>query len=237
MGEDWMPLLTLAMSERQFLELPRHPAYRYEYRDHHARLTPQPRYFHAILDLDSITALPGLPARSILASDVQELTRMFTQSFAHTQPYAGLDQGSLRAAARLALERTLHGGDGPWIEEASFVALDGNEAVGCVWVTLLPQGDPGDWRSYYWSEPPPADYLKQRLGRPHLTWIFVAPSWARRGIGRNLLAAAATSLAGLGYEQLLTTFMAGNDTSMLWHWKNGFRPVSRHEPPSLMRDP
>ena len=50
-------------------------------------------------------------------------------------------------------------------------------------VTLLPQGDLTDWESYYWREPPPAEAIAQRLGRPHLTWIFVGPFHGGEGIG------------------------------------------------------
>jgi hypothetical protein len=38
-----------------------------------------------------------------------------------------------------------------------------------------------------------------------------------------LLAAAGNALLELGYRELLTTFMLGNESSMLWHWRNGFR--------------
>jgi L-amino acid N-acyltransferase YncA len=42
-------------------------------------------------------------------------------------------------------------------------------------------------------------------------------------MGTALLAAATRELLRLGYTELLSTFMLGNDSSMLWHWRNGFR--------------
>jgi hypothetical protein len=27
----------------------------------------------------------------------------------------------------------------------------------------------------------------------------------------------------MGFVQLATTFLVGNDASMLWHWRNGFQ--------------
>jgi hypothetical protein len=88
-------------------------------------------------------------------------------------------------------------------------------------VTLLPPGDPCAWDSYSWPGPPPEDSIARRLGRPHLTWIFAAR--AGQGTGTALLAAAVRGLLGLGYTELASTFLLGNESSMLWHWRNGFR--------------
>jgi GNAT superfamily N-acetyltransferase len=95
--------------------------------------------------------------------------------------------------------------------------------VGAALVTLLPDRDATDWDSYHWHEPPPPDCIARRLGRPHLTWIFVHPAAAGRGIGSALLRQVAAALRGLGYTELASTFLAGNDSSMLWHWRQGFR--------------
>ena len=59
-------------------------------------------------------------------------------------------------------------------------------------------------------------------GQPHLTWIFVAPFSKRHGIGTRLLAEAVAALRSHGYRHLLSTFLVGNDSSLLWHWRNGF---------------
>ena len=90
-------------------------------------------------------------------------------------------------------------------------------------MTLLPDEDPADWDSFQWREPPPADCVERRLGRPHITWVFVSPWHAGRGTGTALLATAAAALRELGYRQLASTFLLGNDSSMLWHWRNGFQ--------------
>src|SRR5438046_2509923 len=69
---------------------------------------------------------------------------------------------------------------------------------------------------------PPADAVDQRRGQPHLTWVFVSPWVAGHGLGTCLLNRAAQALWKLGYTELLSTFLLGNDSSMLWHWRNGF---------------
>ncbi len=65
--------------------------------------------------------------------------------------------------------------------------------------------------------------MARRLGRPHLTWIFVHPFAAGQGAGTALLRAATRGLLALGYAELASTFLLGNESSTLWHWRNGFR--------------
>jgi ribosomal protein S18 acetylase RimI-like enzyme len=120
---------------------------------------------------------------------------------------------------------TREGNDGPLIEPACFVAEDASDGqpVGAVLVTLMPEGDPNEFRSFRWREPPPPDWLERSLGRPHLTWIFVGPWDAGHGIGSALLAEATRHLLAHRYRELVSTFLLGNDASLLWHWRNGFR--------------
>jgi hypothetical protein len=42
-------------------------------------------------------------------------------------------------------------------------------------------------------------------------------------VGTALLTATGNALLDMGFNQLVTTFISGNDSSMLWHWRNGFR--------------
>ena len=52
---------------------------------------------------------------------------------------------------------------------------------------------------------------------------YIVTAFKGDGIGTSLLVAAVQSLRTAGYRRLLTTFIAGNDSSMLWHWRNGFQ--------------
>jgi GNAT superfamily N-acetyltransferase len=240
MCDQWMTALKLPLTWEQFLRLPRNPAYKYEYFDATAWLSPRPRYYHALLDLASLADAPREGAdvkavlRPVVEADWEELAPLFAAAFERQQPFGGLDDEPREAAARKALAHTRNGGDGPWVERASFVATDRGGAVGAILVTLLPPDDPTDWDSYHWREAPPADAVARRLGRPHLTWVFVSPFDAGRGVGTALLSAAARELLALGYTELASTFLLGNDSSMLWHWRNGFRllqyPGSRRRP-------
>ncbi len=231
MCDDWMPGLTLPLTLEQFHQLPRHPAYKYEYLDGVAYLSPRPRHYHAVLDVQAFARRPAEePAAEIRiqparAEDFANLEGLFAAAFHRTQPFGSLDDATRKQAARECLERTRTGGDGPLIEPASFVAtsVEKDAPVGAIFITLLPDGDPADWDSYYWSEPPPADCVERRLGRPHLTWVFTGPLSAGHGIGTALLAAAVRELLRLGFTELASTFLLGNDASMLWHWRNGFR--------------
>lgn len=230
-----MPTIKLALTGEEFHRLPRNAAFRYEYIHGEACLSPRPRHYHALLDLRPMPVPEELHLGTATAEDFPALVPLFAEAFAHIQPYGSLDEASRLEASRQALERTRTGGDGPWVQPASFVARQGTHPTGAIFITLLPDGDPSEWDSYRWQEPPPEDCLARRLGRPHLTWIFVRPWSAGQGVGTGLLAAASNALLDLGYRELLSTFMIGNDSSMLWHWRNSFRllayPGSRRRVP------
>jgi GNAT superfamily N-acetyltransferase len=222
MCDHWMPLIKLPLSAEQFWQLPRNGAYKYEFIEGQMYLSPRPRHYHALLDLQPLPAPQALALRQIAADDWEALAPVFAGAFRTVQPFGSLDDDTRVVAARQALDRTRTGGDGPLIEPASFVAVEDGSPTGAVLITLLPDGDPVAWDSYQWLEPPPADCIARRLGRPHLTWVFVSPWHAGRGLGSELLAAAVNALLALGFTQLLSTFMIGNDASALWHWRNGF---------------
>src|SRR5437762_3088032 len=221
MSDEWMPHIELPITWEQFHQLPRNGAYKYEYLGGRALLSPRPRHFHAILDLQPFTVEEAIAVHPVTADDFPAVERLFGAAFRDVQPYGGLDQETRAQAAHRAVEKCRNGGDGPLIEQASFVALseDRQKLVGAILITLLPDGDPCDWSTYYWSEAPPADCILRRLGRPHLTWIFVSPLERGRSVGTALLAASVRELHGLGYRSLLSTFMLGNEWSALWHWR------------------
>jgi hypothetical protein len=241
MCDEWMPTIELPLTLEQFQQLPRNPAYKYEYRNDKACLTPRSRHYHAILDLSPMTLSNEVEIRSIKSAELEKLVPLFAATFHNIQPYGSLDDETRLKAARHAMERTRTGGDGPLIEQASFMSFEKppscekatTEPMGAILVTLLPEGDPCEWDSYRWEEPPPANCIERRLGRPHLTWVFVSHYLAGRGVGTALLAASVNALSNLAFKQLLTTFMVGNDSSMLWHWRNGFRLLSYPGSPRL----
>jgi GNAT superfamily N-acetyltransferase len=226
MCDEWMRGLQLVLSAEQFHALPRNGAFRYDHLGGTAYVTPRPKHYHALLDLTPlpVDAIEGVALRAVRPDDWAALGALFADAFDHVQPFAALDDATRAEAADKCLMRTRTGGDGPWIDRASFVAHDDEGTLlGSILLTLLPARDPCDWGSYQWLEPPPDDCIERRLGRPHLTWVFVAPGCAGHGVGTLLLAAAVRELLAMGYRELLSTFMIGNESSTLWHWRNGFR--------------
>jgi hypothetical protein len=237
MCDQWMPLIELPLTMEQFHQLPRNPAYKYEYLNGKAHLSPRARHYHAVLDLERQPVSEDVQIRAIKGNELDDLVSLFCGAFHSIQPYGSLDEVTRQQAGRHAMERTRTGGDGPLIEQASLVAINKSKrpgtTIGAILVTLLPAGDPTDVDSYYWQEPPPDDCISQRQGRPHLTWVFVSPLETGCGVGTALLTAAGNTLLNMGFSQLFSTFISGNDSSMLWHWRNGFRllpyPGSRRE--------
>ena len=50
--EKWYPFIKLPLTIEQFHQLPRNPAYKYEYIDGEAWLTARPKAYHALLTLE-----------------------------------------------------------------------------------------------------------------------------------------------------------------------------------------
>jgi GNAT superfamily N-acetyltransferase len=226
MCDEWMPVVKLAIPIDLFHQLPRNPAYKYEYFGSQAHLTPRPKFYHALVELARLPAAVPLPrdvtVRPVQEEDIIDLEHVFAGAFARQQPYASLEAERRLEAARLALAKVRSGVDGPWIRQASMVAVDKAHPIGAIFITLLPDEDPAEWDSFHWRMPPPEDWRQSQLGRPHVTWVFVSPWQVGHGTGTALLAAAADVLRQMGYRQLASTFLLGNESSMLWHWRNGF---------------
>jgi GNAT superfamily N-acetyltransferase len=230
--DKWFSAIELPLTFEQFEQLPQNPAYKYEYFEGTAWLSPRPKSYHAVLDLPAfappIETLTEEPVhiRPLVDDDWESLPGVFAAAFHRVQPFASVDDDTRLQAARECLQSTRDGREGPLIAEACLVATaESDEALlGGVLTTLIPPGDLTDWSTFRWKTPPPPDAVARRMGGPHLTWIFVSPWFARSGVGTALLDAAVRGLVRLGYTELASTFLLGNDSSLLWHWRMGFRP-------------
>jgi hypothetical protein len=237
MVDRWFSGIELPLTFEQFLRLPTNPAYKYEYFGGAAHLSPRPKECHVLLELRArgddqdapVDPLESVRIRPLAASDWDPLGEVFAGAFHRVQPFASLGDAQRLEAGRQCLQFTREGGDGPLIERACFAAVETEDdrPCGAILVTLLPDRDLSETFDLRWKEPPPADWAERRIGRPHLTWIFVG-HWSREhGIGSALLAAATEALLGLGYRALASTFLVGNEASALWHWRNGFQLSGR----------
>jgi Acetyltransferase (GNAT) family len=232
MLDQWFSVIKLPISWRQFHRLPRNPAYKYEYLQKSAWLSPRPKFYSARLALVDDPAGPALATdlpdavafRRLEDRDWPRLSRIFAGSFERVQPFASLGDRRRLESARACLKHTREGCDGPIIGPACHVAVDlkDGDPIGAVLVTLVPPVDLDDIWSLRWKTPPPPECVELRLGHAHLTWIFVGRGIAGSGVGTALLAEASRGLRELGYTELISSFILGNDSSMLWHWRNGF---------------
>jgi GNAT superfamily N-acetyltransferase len=233
MLDRWFSIIKLPLSLRQFHRLPRNPAYKYEYLEKAAWLSPRPKFYSARLALSPSSSGPpseiaaqdeAIRFRLLEDRDWPKLSRLFAASFDRVQPFASLGEKRRLDAARDCLKSTRDGCDGPVIRPACHVAFDARDGdpVGAVLVTLVPRVDLDDFWSLRWKTPPPPDCIERRLGHAHLTWIFVRPRLAGYGIGSALLAHTSNSLIKRGYTELISSFILGNESTMLWHWRNGF---------------
>ena len=229
MRDEWFRAIELPLNWKQFHELPRNAAYKYEYFDDHAWLSPRPKSYHAVLPLTPRAAETRVDVQGPIAvrpledADWEDLPLVFAVAFARVPPFSSMEDEERRQAGRACLEHTRDDGDGPLIRQACFVAMtEDHHLVGAILVTLAPRGDLTEFGSLHWRKKPPKNAVERRLGRAHVTWVFVAPMFAGHGVGSAMLSSAVNGLVGLGYTELVTTFISGNDSSMLWHWRNGF---------------
>jgi GNAT superfamily N-acetyltransferase len=231
MLDQWFRPLHLPMSVEQFRLLPRHSAFKYEYHDGQAWLSPHPRMFNGLLDLTHFSPRDTsqvqnsqLVIRPLEADDWPRLPKLFAAAFESVPPFSALCDKDRLTASSQCLHQAHSGGDGPILDKACFVAEVGpGKLAGAVIVTLIPKREEGDWWDGCWASLPATDAARHLFGRPHLTWVFVAPLLARHGVGSALLERAVAGLTAQGYAELASTFLMGNDSTMLWHWRNGFR--------------
>jgi hypothetical protein len=225
--DDLYRRIELPITIDHFHTLPRNSAYKYEYFGGRAVLTPRPKFQRGVLDLRLLPKEGDWEVRPLPAGEVLSLAGAFYAAFVWQQPFASLDEDAGRAAAHECLRRTAEGDDGPLIPPACFQVFDGHfeGPVGAALVTLEPEAVADDPFAGSWKDGPPVDAVERRLGCPHLTWIFVNSWVTRRGAGTRLLAEVVEALIGLGYDRLASTFPQGNDPSVFWHWRNGFRLV------------
>ena len=231
MIDDWFEVIELPITIEQFHRLPTNPAYKYEYFDDTAYLSPRPKCYEAMLDLgpvevpEEIDAWGPVVLRPLREEDWEAFPPLFAGAFQRVQPFCGLDDDRRLRAAKECLVKTRAGGDGPLLPDACAVAVNKGDGhpVGAALVTLRKvREDDG------------ADFRDQGNEHPHLTWIFVAPLITRHGIGSALLAATIRGLLGMGRSTLASTFLLGNESSTLWHWRNGFRVLGYRGSPRAM---
>lgn len=225
MTHEWLQTLELPVSFDQFCRLPRNASFKYEYFGNTAWINPRPRYYHARLNLEA--PLPEGNAEVLVrpwtGDDWEAMRPVFSAAFSRQIPFGTLSEEERHDAIRAALEQTRSGHDGPLVHHACLAATDSvGTPLGGLIVTLVPETSLEEWDAFMWRQPPPANLLELRGGRAHLTWIFVEHLSAGMGVGTSLLREAAPRLLQVGYRELFSTFLSGNDSSMLWHWRMGF---------------
>lgn len=244
MLDKWYEAIKIPLTVEQFHKLPQNRAYKYEYFDNQAWLTPRPKSYHALLDLNAfeppikVGIDEAIAVRPVADADWEGLPKVFAAAFHRVQPFASLDQERQTKAAEECLGRTREGEDGPLIRPACFVAERESDGavVGGLLTTLAPKGDLTDFGTLRWKESPPPDVLERTLGRPHLTWVFVSPRFSGHGVGTALLVSSVNELKQLGYTELASTFLLGNEASTLWHWRIGFQLLAYPGSTRLIRE-
>jgi len=216
MLDDWFRTLRIPMPMATWRKLPRSAAYKYEYINGYALISPRPACCNATLDFASFLKSPHLQSPDIRTRTMEEsewdaLPPLMSMAFWRVTPFESLTDKRRLVAAKDCLLHTRSGGDGPLIPGACVIATqtDQQQPVGAALVTLRKPASGQD------------------APIPLLTWIFVHPWIFRRGIGQTLLAAVVQRLAAMGHHRMESCILLANPQSLAWHWAMGF---------SLMRD-
>lgn len=252
MLNDFFQSLNFEFPWERFVTLPRHPAYRYQYKGGKATISGNPRYYQCVLPLTDESPVRGpqptgkavtcffsdFELRKLHPSDWTDLPSLFAEAFRQPPPLLQLTEEQRLTAAKALLERTRTEGDGPVVAAASFVICDREtgELLAASLITLVPAGDSQDFSSATWKATAPPDAAQSGWGQPHLTWIFVSPEKQRHCLGTVLLRESVSALKRLGYSQLLSTFLLGDYVSSLWHWRNGFQLVGHPASPRQLTE-
>jgi GNAT superfamily N-acetyltransferase len=174
--------------------------------------------------------------RTLVSSDWDALPEVLAGAFRDAPPLGMLGWRRRIWAARDWLSSTREGGEGPLVEAACVVAVDGKDSsrvLGALLVTLMV----GWARSWYAERrlavaPPPPDPAEGRE-QPQISWVFVDPAYSGKGVATALLGSAASLLWSSGYRELASATDRGNVTSMAWHWRNGFCLLPHSRTPRL----
>jgi GNAT superfamily N-acetyltransferase len=228
----WLRQVRAPMSLESYHRLPRHPAYKFEFWDGQLRISPRWQSHSMFLELrppeESLEGdqIAAASTRPLVSSDWDVLPEVLAAAFRDSPPLGFLGIRRRRWAARDWLWSTRDGDEGPLVEPASVVAVDrqdSTQVLGALIVTLMV----GWTRSWFATRrlavPPPPPDLAVGREQPQICWVFVRPGASRQGVATALLAQATTSLWHSGYRELASATNSGNDSSMAWHWRKGFR--------------
>ena len=231
MLDDWFTTIKLPLSGRQFHQLPQNPAYKYEYLDKTAWLSPRPKFSSVRLSL-------GHETRRHLGKSTIKSRLAFAGWETRLAPtLAPFRRGVPPGPAVREPERSAPARGGACLLEA--------DPLRTRWThdrTCLPRGlrhgartsrgcdprdvDPDDRprrvlelsmeitttaglrRAAARQAAPDLD-LRRPMARPPRYWLRTPGSRIR-------------SLLELGYTELISSFILGNTSSMLWHWRSGF---------------
>jgi GNAT superfamily N-acetyltransferase len=235
MLEQWYRQIRLRIPFEEWQQLPPLADYKNEYYEGTAVWSPRPKWQNAVLDLASPLVVESEAAfatdgfkksiriRSIVDADWEKLPSVMAAAFHRIPPFRALNDRDQLQATHDCIFHTRDGGDGELLADACLVAVDDDGHIdGAILVTRWTSDGVHD-----------GEMMRALPTDAHITWVFVALLDAGHGIGTAMLVEAVAGLRRHGFRRLFTTFTSGNESSMRWHWRNGFKllpnPLSPRE--------
>jgi len=188
------------MAFATFERMPRRLGWQQEYYDGKAHIEPYRVFVPLVLDLRPRKVSRRAGMRSLLPADAPELDSAFLDAFAGAPEYATYPARRFRNTGSDYLERFFGNDEGAW-SPASLVAAVGRRIVA-------------------------AAFIKQRPSGPLLDCLLVRAEHQRHGWGTALVARAVTDLCQRGERELHSYALLGNQPSLAWHLRFGFRELA-----------
>ena len=202
----------------EYLKLPRHPAYKFEYWSGHLQMSPRWTSFNLALDLKPhgeqglFEGQDVARVRPVRATDWDALPYLYADAFQRTPPFETTSDEGMYRQGRKDLRAIRPRVEDPKVAGATVVAdgLESGELVGAFLVTM----------STVWGEAPRGP---DSPAWPTLSWAMVTPPCANKGVGMGLLAAACRALWDLGHRELRVSVHPANVNAVAFYWRCGFR--------------
>ncbi len=181
-----------------FDAIPRRVGWWYSHNGQTAFIAPAPVFATAAKDLRPVPWATALSIVPLQPEDERRLLALFLECL-RLADYSSAPFGDPDEEARQHLRRYFGDPSRPPLE-CSGVALDGARPVGAA---LLSQGNVG----------------------PILAYLFVDPHYRRSGLATALVGRAIELLLTEGAVQLFSRYWVGNEASIAWHQRQGFREL------------
>jgi RimJ/RimL family protein N-acetyltransferase len=194
----------IPMTMEEFKLMPWKPGWKYEYWDGQTHISPRRHVVVTTVEVKTRFVNSLFRLRPVKRNDASQLITAYLEAFQDTIEYCDWEPEKIADSANTTIRDFFAGKRGnPLPVSCLAVGIQsnvvGNELIGA------------------------ALFVKKDDERPLLDILFVLPKWQRKGLATTLVSAALNELYNNGVKTLKSLYMLGNEASLAWHRKFGFK--------------